>query len=365
MTTLVLDPPAHHTILKGRPSGGPIGWAERGWLPDWVVRLGIRRLLRERLRDERSGDVEEEGVRLQRLVEACAASPLAVATDAANDQHYELPASFFTVALGPHRKYSSCLYAPGDTLAAAEARMLALSCARARLEDGQDILELGCGWGSLSLWMAGHYPRARILAVSNSARQRAFITAEAAARGVTNLEVVTADLRSFATGRRFDRVVSIECFEHMRNHAELFRRISGWLHPAGMLFVHVFVHRTSAYTFDDHGDGDWLTRHFFAGGMMPSDALFWRHQEHVSLAEHWRVSGRHYARTAEDWLVNLDHGREKALQALHADGLDAGAALLQLRRWRIFFMACAELWSFRGGNEWFVAHYRFENRAAR
>jgi cyclopropane-fatty-acyl-phospholipid synthase len=365
MTTLALQPPTHRTILAGRPGGGPIGWAERGWLPDWAVRLGIRRLLLARLREERTDDVEEEGARLQRLIEACTLSPLAVETAAANDQHYELPASFFGVALGPHRKYSSCLYEAGDTLAAAEARMLALSCARARLEDGQDILELGCGWGSLSLWMAERYPRARILAVSNSTRQRAFITAAAAARGLTNLEVVTADLRGFSTDRRFDRVVSVECFEHLRNHSELFRRISGWLTPAGMLFVHVFVHRSCAYFFDDHSDQDWLTRHFFAGGMMPSDALFWRYQEHLALAEHWRVSGRHYAKTAEDWLVNLDRGRAQALQALHEDGLPAGAALLQLRRWRIFFMACAELWNYHGGNEWFVAHYRFENRAAR
>jgi cyclopropane-fatty-acyl-phospholipid synthase len=366
MTTIAMDPPAAASAVSawiGRPSPGAIGLAERGWLPDAVVRAGIRRLLRARLRDERTDDVEAEAARMQTLVDTWRAGPLAIDTDAANAQHYEMPADFMGVALGPRRKYSSCLYEDGDSLAVAEERMLALTCERAQLADGQSILELGCGWGSLSLWMAERYPRARIVAVSNSRRQREFINAQAAARGLINLEVITADLRSFSIERTFDRVVSVECFEHLRNHAELFRRIALWLRPAGQLFVHVFVHRTCTYAFSDGGDDDWLARHFFTGGIMPADDLFLRYQDDLALTTHWRVNGRHYARTAEDWLVNLDRGRDRALAALTEDGLPVDAARLQFRRWRIFFMSCAELWGFRGGNAWFVAHYRFVKRA--
>ena len=361
MTTLAA-PTLPLTAARPRPDGGVIGLAERGLVPDWLIRLGIRRLLRDRLRDEQVGDVEAEGARQQALIDAWSTGPLAVETAAANSQHYEVPAGLFTAALGPRLKYSSCLYQAGDSLAQAEERMLALTCERAGLADGQEILELGCGWGSLSLWMAAQYPRARIVGVSNSHRQREFIMARAAEQGLTNLEIITADLRSFATVRRFDRAVSVECFEHLRNHHELFRRIAGWLKPGGTLFVHVFVHRTATYPFADQGEDDWMSRHFFTGGVMPSDALFWRYQQHLTLSEHWRVSGRHYAQTAEHWLVNLDRNRTAALTALRTDGLSESEARLQVNRWRIFFLACAELWGYRGGNEWFVAHYRFARR---
>ncbi len=350
---------------RGRASPGAIGLAERGWLPDALVRLGIRRLLRRRLRDERTYDVEAESDLLRARLAEWRSSPLAVGTADANDQHYEVPAGFYQAALGPRLKYSSCWYRTGgESLAKAEEAMLALTCTRAGIADGQDVLELGCGWGSLCLWMAERYPHSRITAVSNSHSQKAFIEARAAERALANLQVITADLRDFARAERFDRVVSVECFEHMRNHAELFRRIAGWLKPDGRLFVHVFVHRTAAYLFSDGGDDDWMTRHFFGGGMMPADQLFLYYQDHLALAEHWRVNGRHYGLTAEHWLSNLDRHRPAAMAALAADGLNPAEAALQVNRWRIFFMACAELWSFRGGNEWFVGHYLFSPRGA-
>jgi cyclopropane-fatty-acyl-phospholipid synthase len=364
MTTVIdTSLPVPTAAWRGRPSPGAIGLAERGWAPDALVRLGIRHLLRRRLRDERTTDVEAESALLRARLAEWRTSPLAVGTADANDQHYEVPASFYQAALGPRLKYSACWYRTGgESLAEAEEAMLALTCERAGLADGQDVLELGCGWGSLSLWMAERYPRARITAVSNSHSQRGFIEARASERGLANLRVVTADLREFSAAGRFDRVVSVECFEHLRNHAELFRRIAGWLKPDGRLFVHVFVHRTAAYAFTDGGDDDWMTRHFFGGGMMPADQLLLYYQDHLALVDHWRVNGRHYGRTAEHWLANLDRRRPAAAAALAAGGLDRAAAALQLNRWRIFFMACAELWGFRGGNEWFVGHYLFRPR---
>jgi len=365
MTTIDSALPIPTAAWRGRASPGAIGLAERGWVPDAVVRIGIRQLLRQRLRAEDAGGVEAAGERLRERFAAWRASPLAVGTADANDQHYEVPAGFYLAALGPRLKYSSCWYRTGsETLAEAEEAMLALTCARAGIADGQEILELGCGWGSLSLWMAERYPHARITAVSNSRSQRAFIIARAAERGLANLSVITADLRGFSIDQRFDRVVSVECFEHLRNHSELFRRIAGWLKPDGRLFVHVFVHRHAAYLFADEGDADWMTRHFFGGGMMPSDDLFLHCQDDLAIADHWRVSGRHYGQTAEHWLENVDRNRDAALAALATDGLDPAAARLQVNRWRIFFMACAELWNFRGGDEWFVSHYLFRPRAA-
>ena len=367
MTTVISDamprPTPRPAPVVAGPDPGLIGWAERGLLPDVLVRMGIRRLLHQRLRDEQVADVEAEARNGQQRWQQWSTGPLAVETEAANAQHYEVPPSLFLAALGPRLKYSSCYYAPGDTLAQAEERMLALTCERAGLQDGQDILELGCGWGSLSLWMAEKYPRARITAVSNSHSQRQFITDRAKERNLGNLTVITADLRTFAIDQTWDRVVSVECFEHLRNHAELFRRIAGWLRPDGTLFVHVFTHRSASYEFADQAATDWMSRHFFTGGIMPADTLFWRYQDHLALSEHWRVNGRHYGQTAEHWLQNIDRNRAQAEAALRADGLDATATKLQINRWRIFFMACAELWNFRGGNEWFVSHYRFTKRA--
>jgi cyclopropane-fatty-acyl-phospholipid synthase len=241
----------------------------------------------------------------------------------------------------------------------AEAQALEITCERASLEEGQDILELGCGWGSLSLWMAERYPRARITAVSNSGSQRAFIEARAAEAGLTNLRVITADMNELATEQRFDRVVSVEMFEHMRNWRLLFERVHDWLRPGGRFFVHIFCHRSSPYFFEDRGPTDWMSRHFFSGGLMPSDELPLRLQDELKLRQRWRWCGRHYERTLNAWLANMDARRDAILPIL-AETYGREDAELWWQRWRIFFMACAELFGYDKGQQWWVSHYLFE-----
>lgn len=333
-----------------------------GWdvLPDSLIRRGIRRLLRQRLRDERSDDADERRRRVDAFAEELRRLPVAVATKAANDQHYEVPAAFYRLCLGPRLKYSSCLYPKGnEDIPAAEEAMLALTCERAELTDGQDVLELGCGWGSLTLWMAEKYPRSRITGVSNSASQRAHIESEARARGLTNVRIITCDMNVFDAGAgAYDRVVSVEMLEHMKNWGELLRRVSTWLRPGGALFFHVFTHRDCAYHFESKDGTDWMSRHFFTGGIMPSNCLASRFQEHLKLEQVWEVEGRHYGQTAEHWLRNTDRRRKEVLE-IFARTYGPGEARKWLAYWRIFFMACAELWNFDGGREWMVCHYRF------
>jgi len=336
-----------------------IDLCERGLVPDPLARFGMRRLMAGRLASETADGGERQFEEFRRRLAGLRESPVAIETARANEQHYEVPAAFFQRVLGPHLKYSCCWYGDGArSLGEAEEAMLRLTAARAGLADGQRVLELGCGWGSLTLWLAAQFPRSRITAVSNSASQRQFIQAEAAGRGLSNVEVITADANVFATDERFDRVVSVEMFEHLRNYATLMERIAGWLVPGGKLFVHIFCHRSLMYPFTTDGDGDWMARHFFTGGLMPAEHTLLHFQEHLTLQDQWRVSGTHYQRTANDWLANLDRERDAVLEVL-AGAYGPGDAARWFQRWRMFFMAVAELFGYAGGNEWLVAHYRF------
>ena len=348
---------------------------DRGLLPDPLLRRVIRRLLRRRLAQVTAGSVEDRDERKRQLLAALSASPVTVEPGQANSQHYEVPVELFEQMLGPRLKYSSALWPTATCdLAQAEEAMLALTCERAQLVDGQDVLELGCGWGSLTLWIAEHYPSSRIVAVSNSASQRRYIEQQAAQRGFANLTVLTCDVAVLGTGagpdgadgsyaevvhdHAFDRVVSVEMFEHVRNHAALSRRIARWLRPGGKLFVHVFAHSTDAYPFETGGDADWMARHFFTGGLMPSHDLLLLSLDGLTVEDRWALSGRHYARTLRAWLDRLDAHRDRVAAALDAaDGPVDGSAWF--RRWRVFTIACEELFAYGEGDQWHVTHLRF------
>ena len=331
--------------------------AERGWLPDWLIRFGVRSLLRERLALERRRvrDAGERALDAQRL--RMREAPIALEPAVVNDQHYETPVEFFRLVLGPRLKYSAGLWPDGvTTLAGAEAAMLKLTATRAEIDDGMRVLDLGCGWGALSLWVAQRYPRAQVTAVSNAAGQARYIAAQRDRLGLANLQVVTADMNRFEPAGVFDRIVSVEMFEHMRNYERLLGRIASWLDPRGALFVHVFCHRRYSYFFEVESGTDWMARHFFTGGMMPSLDLLPECTGPLRVERRWEIGGCDYERTLRAWLANLDARRREAADVLGAGG-PPGTGRMRVGRWRLFFLACAELFGYRGGREWLVAHY--------
>ena len=337
---------------------------EKGLVPDGVVRFGMRRLMAQRLRDEGSQDGELRVQRYNRFLEELRASPIAVETQAANAQHYEVPAEFFHLHLGPRLKYSCALYSQGnESLAEAEENMFQVYAERAQLSDGMKILDLGCGWGSLSLWLAERYPNSRITGLSNSAGQREFVRACAAQRGLKNLEIVTGNIVhfDFDVAPQFDRVLSIEMFEHMKNYGLLLEKISRWMKADAKLFVHIFAHKLLAYHFAVNDRSDWMTRYFFTGGTMPSENLLLNFQDHLRVERQWWVGGRHYEKTANHWLAGMDAKRAEVMP-LFRGAYGGNDAAVWFQRWRMFYMAVAEFFGYNDGNEWGVAHYRFARR---
>ena len=335
---------------------------ESGYVPDSLVRHGIRKLLRQRLEEIHASDIEHMAEQQNAFIQHMNNADIALLPELANDQHYEVPQEFYQRVLGPHGKYSCCYWPNGvNKLADAEQAGLELTCERAAIEDGMNILELGCGWGSLTLWMAGRYPNSSITAVSNSQSQGEYIRNRAGERGLDNVEIITADMNDFDTDRGFDRIVSVEMFEHMRNYRELFKRIHGWLTAEGKFFMHIFVHRTVPYLFEDKDSSDWMSRYFFSGGMMPSDDLPMHFQDELKLEKRWRWNGCHYQKTSEAWLQNLDANRD-ALWPVLENTYGYDFVKMWFMRWRMFFLAVAELFGYRDGNEWFVSHYLFNKR---
>jgi cyclopropane-fatty-acyl-phospholipid synthase len=330
-----------------------------GLIPDRLLRRVVRSRVRGLSDSLGRRGPGERADRERAVLSRFEASPIAINTEDVNQQHYDLPPDFFRLILGPRLKYSCCLW-PGSVggLAEAEEAMLALTAERAELADGQHILDLGCGWGSLALWTAERFPGSRVVAMSNSREQGAFIRRVCEERGIVNVEVETAEMGHYEPGRRFDRIVSVETFEHARNHRELMRRIAGWLRPGGRLFVHVFCHRDAVYEFDPDGIGGWMARRFFSGGMMPSWDYLARYQEHLALVDRWQVNGDQYARTLKSWLENLDRHRDSIMPILQ-QVYGSESARLWMANWRVFFMAAEEMFSLDRGCEYLVGHYLF------
>jgi cyclopropane-fatty-acyl-phospholipid synthase len=333
---------------------------EKDSLPDFALRAGICKLLKQRLIDENKGNPEAQQEHFMKLIAELRSSPIAINTADANQQHYEVPADFFVRVLGKHLKYSSGYWKDGvNDIDTSEKDMLELTCQRAELKDGQQILELGCGWGSLSLFMAAKYPDSKITSVSNSHSQKAFIDEQAKQRNITNLTIVTADMNVFQIDGKFDRVVSVEMFEHMRNYDLLLKKVASFLKDDGKLFVHIFTHKKYAYKFELIDETDWMSKYFFTGGIMPSDHLLLYFPEHVTIEKHWRVSGTHYQKTSEAWLGNMDAHKTEIMEIMKRV-YGAEQAVKWWVYWRIFFMACAELWGYNNGDEWIVSHYLFQ-----
>ncbi|MGB5260774.1 MAG: cyclopropane-fatty-acyl-phospholipid synthase family protein [Gammaproteobacteria bacterium] len=337
-----------------------IDWTEQGLVPDSVIRHGIRRLLKRRLAGLAIDDCEVMADLKAAHISHMDRAEVAPLPHLANEQHYGVPPEFFSTVLGKAGKYSCCYWGDGITdLNSAETAALRITCERAGLQDGMDILELGCGWGSLTLWMAWQFPLSRITAVSNSSSQRDYIMRHAERLQLSNVEVITCDMNDFDAGATFDRIVSVEMFEHMRNYRVLFERVSGWLKPDGRFFMHIFCHRDVPYIFEDRDASDWMSRYFFSGGMMPSCDLPLYFQDHLRIARHWQWSGLHYEQTANAWLSSMDQNKTVIWPILQKT-YGADAAQQWWMRWRMFFMACAELFAYDGGQQWQVGHYLFD-----
>ncbi|MGB1773013.1 MAG: SAM-dependent methyltransferase [Arenicellales bacterium] len=346
--------------MSGFFTGSAMKAVERGWVPDSIVRSGIRSLCRQRMREIQIPQAQQSQ-HLDEFVRNMGNAPVAPLVHKANEQHYEVPAAFFQQVLGAQLKYSSAFWDGVDTLDEAEVQALVLSCEHADLKDGQQVLELGCGWGSLTLWMAKSYPNSSITAVSNSHSQRRFIEQRAMEAGLGNVRVITADINHFSIDQGFDRIVSVEMFEHLRNYASIFDRVAGWLKPDGRFFMHIFCHHSTPYLFEVRDDTDWMSRYFFSGGMMPSADLPLKFQDSLCFKNRWDWSGVEYQKTAEAWLDKLDAARDEVF-AIFSDTYGPADAKMWINRWRIFFMACAELFGMRGGDEWRVSHFLFNKR---
>ncbi|MFA8342458.1 MAG: cyclopropane-fatty-acyl-phospholipid synthase family protein [Rhodothermaceae bacterium] len=335
---------------------------ETGIVPDPLLRLGIRKLLQERLKSEKKENKERQKEHFVTLVNFLKESKIAINTADANKQHYEVPTEFYKLVLGEHLKYSSCYWADDtETLSEAEENMLNITCQRAGIKDGEEILDLGCGWGSLSFYIAMNYPNCKVTSLSNSATQKEYIENKKVALKVDNIDVITSDVNHFKSDKKFDRIVSIEMFEHMRNYKQLFNKLHKLLVTDGKLFVHIFTHNKFAYLFEVKDQTDWMSQYFFTGGIMPSDDLLLYFATDFEILNHWVVNGKHYEKTANQWLKNFDQNKLR-IKEIFTQTYGEQESEKWFNYWRVFFMSCAELWGYNQGNEWLISHYLFEKR---
>jgi cyclopropane-fatty-acyl-phospholipid synthase len=333
----------------------------KGLLPDFAVRLGIRSLLKKRLSDEVENDFDTNELNRKKLIQELKSSPIAIEVNKANDQHYMVPPEFYLNCLGEELKYSCCHWEKAKSLDEAEQEMLDLTIQRAQIKDGDKILELGHGWGAVTLHMGKKFPNSRITAISNSKSQGDFILERARERKISNITIKTADVANMELEEKFDRVISVEMFEHMRNYEKLLRNINKWMNPNATLFVHIFTHKDRAYKFDVMDETDWMSKYFFSGGIMPSEHLLYNFQEDLVVENHWRVQGIHYAKTARAWLEKMDKNKNEILKIFNKH-YSSKQSTKWFNFWRIFFMSCEELWRYKNGSEWFVGHYLFQKR---
>ncbi|RKP05690.1 methyltransferase [Thamnocephalis sphaerospora] len=374
MTHISTDPPAASGVATTSGAEGllPNSWTDAlvdsGMAPDFVLRYGIRRFLAERVAQIRQvGGWEAQTAAEMGYVQVAQTREATINTDEANEQHYEVPTEFLRLCLGKRMKYSACVFPPGVTdLSKAEEITLEEYCRKADLKDGQKVLDLGCGWGSLTLFLAERYPNSVIYSLSNSSTQRAHIEAECKRRNLNNVRVFVGDVAVFefpAITRDFDRILSVEMLEHVRNHPLIFKKVSSWLSHSddARFFVHVFCHRTRSYDFDTEEGDSWMARHFFTGGCMPSESLFMNYQQDLRVVNRWAINGSHYGATSEAWLKTLDSNRETAIERVLDEALQE--AHVRFNRWRVFFMAVAECFAYDGGEEWGVVHYLFARQS--
>jgi len=336
-----------------------IKYAEKGLIPDFLISYGIRRLLKKRLKKENNyyNNNKTDYLKLQ-IEKLTKLDNLAINTTQANDQHYEVPARFYELTLGKHLKYSSSFYnSKKDSLSTAEENMLELYCKRGEFKDGQDILELGCGWGSLTLYLAKKYPNSTITSISNSNSQREYINLQAEKRGLKNITVKTININEFEINKKFDRIISIEMFEHIRNYPELFNKLTNWLNDTGKIFIHIFCHKFLCYPFEDETKDDWMARNFFTGGMMPSFDLFPNCTDNLKLEKSWKVSGTNYSLTSNDWYKKTKENKKEIIELFNQDSNKNGT--IEYNKWKIFYLACRELFGYKNGSEWIVGHYLF------
>ena len=322
--------------------------AELGLIPDVFIKTAVRFITKKRL--------NESGIHENKLnvIKSISEGGIAEKTDDANEQHYEVPPEFFKYALGKNLKYSCSFFDKTDSLDEAEKSMIELYIERADIQEGHDILDLGCGWGSFSLYVAEKYPSVSITAVSNSKDQIAFIQNEAKRRGLFNIKASKMDVNNLDLDNKFDRIVSIEMFEHLRNYKLILNSLNSLLKPDGRLFVHIFCHKELTYFYEIKNSYDWMTKYFFEGGIMPSQDIFKYFDDELEVINQWDVNGNHYAKTCKAWLNNHYKNKDKILDIFdkHYD-----KPRIWFNRWRIFFLSCEAFFAINNGREYFVSHY--------